>query len=889
MRFIRFVLTSAFFLALAFAVAGWYISNKYSKEIQKLVLTELNKQLNAEVNVESIDISSFKKIPYLSLSFSNVLVKESKLFSKTPDTLLFAKDLSFQFNLWDVYNEKYELKHLDVLDAVCYMKEGKKGASNYKIWRETSDTTSTNFSFKMDEINLSEITYSYKDFRNKVFVKSFVSKLKVHGDFDAEELSLKFKGNLKKTTVLSSGVYALRNQSLQLNSGIIYHNDSETFELENGKVMLDNEVELDLGGYVANNSFQFKAQTDKARLEKVLALLPESWDEYWENYKPIGNASIDFTIGAKGKETPKIDILFALNDAEIITSGERSVKLSKLNLKGLYTNGKNRNLKSSSVKLSAVSGKFPSGEFVGNVSVSNFSDLRIKGELEGDLKLHELVNFLKVETIDSCAGDVIFKLKGDVFWDRIKQESVVVSKSELEGAIDFSDVSLKLKNNYTSLANYQGKIRFNKQQVEFEKSEGMLNSSRFILNGSADNFFQWAIEGDDLLRIVASVKADKLALEEFLSTQNTSDNNNSRSLAIPGVELQLNADIDELTYQEFKATKISTKLFIGQKSLKANPISLEAMEGMARGKLALIKHPSGGYGLSFMGDFEQVNVQEMFRQFKNFGQDEIKSENIEGIADMKLNLESSVNNDFELISESVFANANLNITQGKLVNYTTLQSISDYFKTNIILKKVFHAEELSKNLQSVSFQKLENDLFIRNSKLIIPKVELRSSVLNVNVAGSHGFNDSIDYKLDFDISDLMIKDRNYSTEHGEVLDDGTGRYRVFMLVSGTTENMDISLDKSSKKAYKKQQREKEGKELKEALNNEFGWFNKDTTLHRKEHKTKFDIEWEEADSDTTVYSKVEVETKHQKKKKKRGWLTPNEEEKEFIEFEDDDF
>lgn len=890
MRFLRKLFTTIFFLVIAFLIAGWYVSYKYSDSIKQIVLTELNNHLNAEVNVEAVEFSSLKKIPYLSLSFSNVLVKESKTYSSNPDTLLFAETLSFQFDIWDVYNGNYELKHLDVESAKCYMKHNKTGTPNYQVWKETADTNQLAVSLKLDEVNLSDIVFSFKDKRNKVYVKTKVNELKVSGDFTAEQLELLFKGSLNQSTVLAAGVYALRDQNIQVNSGIIYHNEESTFELQNGAIVVGSNLKLNLGGFVAPNSYQFAATTDKANLGEVLNLLPKSWDQYWEDYKPNGTAKIDFKISGSSSETPKIDIDFDVIDGRMVTKGKKPVELKNLNLTGNYTNGKRRNARSSKLVLSKAEGAFPSGAFFGSVEASNFSDLRITGNIEGELAVNELIQFLQIETIEQCSGKADFKLSGDIFWDKILEESVVISKSKLNGKIQFTGVALQLKASQTVLKNYQGKVTFDKQMVRFEKSEGQLNSTNFILNGSADNFFQWVLEDDEVLRVAAQVKADNLKLEEFLVASDANGENKARTLAIPGVELQLSANIDRLSYEEFLAEKISTKLFIGQKSLKANPVTLNAMGGQARGKLALVKLPSSGYMLSFMGDFESVNIQSLFKQFKNFGQKEIKSENIEGIADLKLTLDGKVSDEFELYPASVLANADLDISKGKLINYGTLQSISDYFKTNVLLKKVFHADELSERLKTVSFERLENTLFIRNSALYIPKVQLKSSVLNVNVSGKHSFNDSIAYKVDFDISDLLVKDRNYDTENGHVVDDGTGRYRVFLDVTGTTEHLNIEMDKESKKEYKKHQRKNEGKEFKQALHKEFGWFSKDTSIHKEEHKTKFDIEWEEADDDTTTYSKVEIEKKQLKKKKGiKGWLEPNEEEKEFFEFKDDDF
>ncbi len=889
MRIVRLTLISVFLLFLAFAGAGWYVANKYSAVIQQKVLDEFNANLNAEVSIESIEFSSFKKIPFLSLSFRNVLVRESMGYTESPDTLLFAKELSFQFNLWDVYNGNYALKHLDIESAKCYVNISASGKSNYEIWKPTKDTSSSNFSFSMEAINFKDVFFVYKDRQSNVFVKSNIQDIQVSGNFTSEQLALKFSGKLQEATVLAGGVYALKNRSVQLNSGIRFQNASSTFELEKGTILFDNALQFDLGGFVASNSYKFSAVANASELETVLSLLPEAWSKYWSSYRPRGLVNVNVQIASSNKRSPKIDLGFELSDGSLLTPGKTPVELSALDLKGNYTNGELRNAKSSAVNLTSVSGKFPSGSFSGKVQLSNFSDLNIKGKIEGDLELGELMQFLKVEGIKRSSGKALFKLDGDIYWDQIQKKGVKQSRSTLDGSVEFSAVNLQLVSNISNLSDYKGKVRFDKQVVEFQKSEGQLNSTRFQLNGRADNFFEWILKVDKLLRITATVSADKLLLEEFLSAEATNDSASTRSLAIPGIELQLKADIKDLSFGKFQAKNVETNLFIGQRALKANPIKLDLMDGAARGKMAIIKRQKNGFGLSVLGNFKHVNVKELFRQLNNFGQDEIVSENLEGIADLDLELSGGLDDYFDIEPSTVSCDAHLSIVDGRLVNYTTLQSISDYFKTNLILKKVFRADDLSESLKDVQFKKLENDLFIRNSALIIPKVQLHSNVLNLNIAGQHGFNDSVNYKVDFDISDLLVKNRNFSTENGEVVDDGTGRYRVFMLLSGTTDELDIQLDKSAKKDFKKKQRAEEGNELKNALNEEFGWFSKDTSVHQQEKAMDFEIEWEEEEG--SGVSKEEEPKKDQttKRKKRRGWLTPNEEEKEFFEFKDDDF
>ena len=80
------------------------------------------------------------------------------------------------------------------------------------------------------------------------------------------------------------------------------------------------------------------------------------------------------------------------------------------------------------------------------------------------------------------------------------------------------------------------------------------------------------------------------------------------------------------------------------------------------------------------------------------------------------------------------------------------------------------------------------------------------------------------------------------------------RYSLFrtrcIFVYGTVDNPQYKLvDKEKLKEEVKENIRKEKKELKDVLNEEFGWFKKDTTLHKdkesKQTQTEFIIEWED--------------------------------------------
>ena len=74
--------------------------------------------------------------------------------------------------------------------------------------------------------------------------------------------------------------------------------------------------------------------------------------------------------------------------------------------------------------------------------------------------------------------------------------------------------------------------------------------------------------------------------------------------------------------------------------------------------------------------------------------------------------------------------------------------------------------------------------------------------MNISLYGEHGFNDSIDYHINFRLRDLLIKNEN-ETEFGPIKDDELGK-KLFLLMYGTVDNPLFKLDNEGKKKEKKE-------------------------------------------------------------------------------------
>jgi hypothetical protein len=243
-------------------------------------------------------------------------------------------------------------------------------------------------------------------------------------------------------------------------------------------------------------------------------------------------------------------------------------------------------------------------------------------------------------------------------------------------------------------------------------------------------------------------------------------------------------------------------------------------------------------------DVNEIDVNQTFSTFKNFGQTFLKAENIKGnlsgAISLLLPLDSLLNPQIQaLTSEGKYI-----LTDGALVNFEPVKELSSFI-------------ELSE-LENISFDKLENDFFIRTNFLYIPQMDVRSSAADLSINGKHSFENNYEYHVKILLSEILSKKRKKvkrnNTEFGEVEDDGLGRTSLLLKVDGKGEEVNVGYDIKAVGNELKNDIKSERKALKTILNQEYGWFKSDTSVIHKqsEKKPRFKISWDETDSSKKI-------------------------------------
>jgi hypothetical protein len=209
--------------------------------------------------------------------------------------------------------------------------------------------------------------------------------------------------------------------------------------------------------------------------------------------------------------------------------------------------------------------------------------------------------------------------------------------------------------------------------------------------------------------------------------------------------------------------------------------------------------------------------------FDDFGQNFIGQKNLKGkfsgTVDALLYFDKNGNID----TEKLVANIDGSIRDGELNDFEPMQNLSKFIK----------AEELA----HIRFSELSNKIFISKRTITLPEMRILSNVSNISIAGTHTFDNLMDYQLAIPLKNLRQSTLHKEESEGAVEEDQKMGTTVFLTIKGTPDNYKIAYDtkrvgKKIKEDLKKEKEEfksvfkkqnEEMKEVKPDKNEFFEW------------------------------------------------------------------
>lgn len=130
---------------------------------------------------------------------------------------------------------------------------------------------------------------------------------------------------------------------------------------------------------------------------------------------------------------------------------------------------------------------------------------------------------------------------------------------------------------------------------------------------------------------------------------------------------------------------------------------------------------------------QNVDLDQLMFKFDNFGQDHIVSENLHGRFSGKITGKIHMHTDLVPKIDDSEIHMDVDVTHGRLENFALLHYMSEYFQ--------------NKNLDNVFFDTLANHLDLVNGEMIIPKMQINSSLGHMEISGKQTLEGQMEYYL----------------------------------------------------------------------------------------------------------------------------------------------
>ncbi|MBL7940483.1 MAG: hypothetical protein JNL43_14070 [Flavobacteriales bacterium] len=852
-RRILLVLTALVVLGFGVLVV---LASVYETEVKVKLVGALNARLNAPVTVSDMDLTLVARFPQASMRLHDVMAKEVRSDSvEAADTLLYAKELFLEFSLWDLFRGTYTVDQVHGVHVRMYPALDTNGKGNYLVWK-TDSTASASSPISLDKVSFSDLVVSYRDDRSHLAITTHSKALALSGRFSDALNELTLNGDAHLLSWTDDGGVVLADRQAHLRLSLEFGGRDALFrvtkgELNTGAVPL--EVSLAVTEGADGDELDLRANGLGLDLADAMKLLPEKMTRGLARYSL--NGEVDLAIHYAGP----ID-----GDGPALSVGAKVVKgrlkekrsgttftdvFGELSLE-LTPKGIPRKL-----VVKSFSAKSASGSLNGNWQSNGLTNAAVKADLRGDIALAELMRFAQVDTLEQVSG----RLKADLHVQGKLRDVANIGPSDLRalqitGTAALRDATLKLKGIRHSVTHLDADLDVLGNDATVQGLKAEFQGSPLQLSGTLRNLMPYLVFDDQRLVIEARGSSPHIDLAALVRSDDArSDRSREYTLTLPAsIELDLTANVDELVFEDFKATGIVGTIRMKDRVLRVSPMAFGTASGTVKGGLELdARNTAQAYPLSINASLKSINLTQLFTEFQDFGQDFIGAKHLSGLTHAEVAFNAPLTQAMKLDMDRLVCVIDIGVDNGGIKGHAPLLEIADHLQKNKLIAPFVDVPELRRRLADVRFARLENQIEIRNGAVHIPLMTVSSSVMDIELSGTHWFDDRIDHHVNFRLSDLFRK-ASSDDEFGPVVDDGTGM-RIFLHMYGTADNPEFGNDGAMAAAKRKKQLQDEKQELKQILREELGLFKGGTTstegsVAKDPAAPQFQVGWEDPDS-----------------------------------------
>lgn len=718
----------------------------FKDKIKSKIIESINKNVNATVALEDVRLNLFKSFPRATVTLDKMSVINKAPFQG--DTLVYSEKIDLKMSMTELFNSETEpmkIESISIENTQLNILFNKDGIGNYDIAikKEASETDEKEkpFALNIQNYEVENLKFTYKDEVSKMKMILDSIDHKGTGNFEQEVLDLETKTTANLTFDMDKSNF-MRNVKISLDAvlGIDIKNSKYTFK-EN-KVLI-NQLPLHFNGCIQMEEkaqvYDLTFNTPSSDFKNFLGLIPAEYAGNLADVATSGKFEVKGKVKGNLSDTtvPTFDIEMLSNNASFkYKELPKSVKNISIDTHIVNETGL---MNDTFVDLDELSFAIDQDVFNASAHIKNITENpNIDAALNGVINLANVSKAYPVKLEKPLNG--ILKANVKMAFDMKSVENSQYQNIKNSGNINLTGFNYSGPEMAKPVSVFVADLSFNPSKINLNKLQAKTGKSDINVSGSLDNFYGFLFK-NQILKANFNLNSSLFAVSDFMSPTTTTDEGKktTEQVRIPSfLDCTLSAKATTVIYDNLNLKNATGTLIIRNQAVSLKGLTMSVFGGKI-GVNGIVSTKSKVPTFDLDLGLSAVDISQTFSMLNTLKAIAPIADVINGKMNSTISLNGFLTQDMIPDIKSISGDLMGNILQGSLnINKSALLTELDNKATFLDWKDI--------NLKDVKAV-----MSFKNGKVAVKPFTLKYKDISVQIAGSHGFDQNMDYNLKFDV------------------------------------------------------------------------------------------------------------------------------------------
>jgi uncharacterized protein involved in outer membrane biogenesis len=708
----------------------------FKDRIKERVKTAVNQNVNARVDWSDVGLSFFRHFPNLTLTLDGLTAVGVDRFQG--DTLAAVRHLRLSLSLPSVLKNvmggsgPVVVRTVELDQPRLRLIALEDGTANWDISKKSPEPgphgPGMDVSLRRFEINDAAIAFDNRRAKLKATLSGYNQSLS--GDFSRKQVDVQTRASADTVSVTFAGIPYLNRVRLGLDADVAADLANKAYTLRATQLSL-NDLKLGVSGSAKSTGkllgLDLVLKAPSTNFRSILSLVPAVYANDFDKVKTSGRFTMDGRVkGEYGDSAfPAFQLRAKVNDAAFqypdLPLPARSIFMD------LALSNPGGSADSTVVNLDRfhmLLGRNPVD--AGLVVRTPVSDPNVDFRVKGKVDLADVRRTMKFASIEQLTGTVAADAAVRARMSSVDKKQY--DKVAASGSVDVGDLTLKGKTLPHPLSIQQASLRLRPERAELTSFRGSVGSSDLQASGSLDNLISYAFR-DDTLRGTATVHSKRFDLNEWRSGKG-----DLQIIPVPAnIDFGVDATVDQLIYDKLEMANARGKLRIRNQRATLEDFRMNTLGGQIAVsgfyETTNPAKPAFDVGLKLM----KVNIPAAFQAFTTVQMLAPVAKYASGQVTTDLRLNGALGKNMMPLFDALSGRGTLQTSNVALHDFPAMEKIVDVTKLQI--------------LDNPTMQAIRTAFQIKDGRLVLQPFDVKLGGMTMNVAGSNGIDQSLEYKL----------------------------------------------------------------------------------------------------------------------------------------------